>query len=129
MDLNKIQLIGHLTMPPAMDVGDDGVLRAALRLSVERTGKEKSGETVEDTDYHTVFLYGKLATIAEKYLKEGDRVCVSGVGRYQSFDYISRAGHQRRGLEVVGSDLILLGGRKRQDHTDRSSDDELKGEG
>lgn len=122
MDLNKVELIGQLTLDPVVQVDSSGRLRATLRLAVESTVEKASGGTESDTEYHTVFLFGKLANIAKKYLKEGDRILVSGVGRYQSLADLSRRGHLRKGLEVVAENLIMLG-NKNKFATDARSED------
>lgn len=114
MDLNNVELIGRLVIDPDIRTDLSGQPRATLRISVQRDVVDESGRTQSDTDCHTVFLFGNLVNVAEKYLKEGDRILVSGVGRYQQLEDLSQRGHLRLCLEVVADSLVLFGSKEDQ---------------
>ncbi len=108
--LNRVQLIGHLGADPELRSTAGGQAVTTFRLAVNRTRRDQqSGQTVDDTEWFRVVAWEKLAEIADQFLRKGGQVYVEG--RLQSRKYQDRDGIERTTVEVVASDLVLLGGR------------------
>lgn len=108
--LNEIRLIGNLGHAPSLsEVGDTKKAKFSLATNRKWTDK-RSGEMREDTQWHNIILWGRQAEVAEKYLSKGDPVYIAG--RTESRKYTTKDGTDKWITEVIGFQLILLGGRK-----------------
>lgn len=111
--LNKVQLIGNLGADPEVRSTNNGSRVATLSVATSRQWTSKSGEKQEKTEWHRVILwntnFSKLADIAEKYCKKGDKVYVEGAIEYRTWQ--DREGQTKYTTEINGRELILLGGR------------------
>jgi len=111
--LNKIQLIGNLGADPEVRSTSNGSRVATLSVATSRQWTGKSGEKQEKTEWHRVVLwntnFSKLADIAEKFCKKGDKVYVEGAIEYRTWQ--DREGQTRYTTEINGRELILLSGR------------------
>lgn len=111
--LNKVQLIGNLGADPEVRSTSNGSRVATLSVATSRQWTGKGGDKQEKTEWHRVVLwntnFNKLADIAEKYCKKGDKVYVEGAIEYRSWQ--DREGQTRYTTEINGRELILLGGR------------------
>lgn len=117
--LNKVTLIGYLGRDPETRSTPAGDMVAQFTLATTETWKDKStGEKRENTEWHRVVLYRKLAEIAAQYLKKGSLVYVEG--RLQTRRYTGRDEVERFVVEVVGDDLRMLGGRPSSDFADEA---------
>ncbi len=109
--LNRVQLIGHLGADPETRYTAGGQAVTTFRVAVNRTRRDpQSGQPVDDTEWFRVVAWEKLAEIAGEYLRKGNLVYVEG--RLQSRKYTGWDGVERVAVEVVASDLVLLGGRE-----------------
>ena len=77
--------------------------------SLGETYKNKKGERVTDTTWHTLVAWGPLVTILEKYTQKGSEVAIEG--KLVNSNYFDKDGIKRYTTEVQLSDLFLLGGR------------------
>ncbi|NOS57550.1 MAG: single-stranded DNA-binding protein, partial [Cyclobacteriaceae bacterium] len=84
--------------------------KAAFTLATNDSYKNAKGEKVEDTQWHNIVIWGKLAGVAEKYLKKGAEVCVEGKLTHR--EYEAASGEKRFITEVNVNDLLLLGDKK-----------------
>lgn len=111
--LNKVQLIGNLGADPEVRSTNNGSRVATLSVATSRQWTGKSGDKQEKTEWHRVILwntnFSKLADIAEKYCKKGDKVYVEGAIEYRTWQ--DREGQTKYTTEINGRELILLGGR------------------
>jgi len=112
--LNKVTLIGNLGADPEVRSTTNGGKVATLSLATSRQWNGQGGEKQEKTEWHRVVLwnsnYSKLADVAEKYCKKGDKLYIEGSIEYRSWQ--DREGQTRYTTEIVASDIILLGGRQ-----------------
>ena len=104
---NKVQLIGHVGQEPEIKTFDGGKKVANITLATNDNYTNANGEKVEDTQWHKVKAWGKLADIIEKYVTKGKEICVEGKLTYS--DYLDKNGEKRYITEIVVSDLLLLG--------------------
>ncbi len=111
--LNKVQLIGNLGADPEVRSTNNGSRVATLSVATGRQWTSKSGEKQEKTEWHRVILwnsnFSKLADIAEKYCKKGDKVYIEGEIEYRTWQ--DREGQTKYTTEIRCRELILLGGR------------------
>ena len=111
--LNKVQLIGNLGADPEVRSTNNGSRVATLSVATSRQWTGKSGDKQEKTEWHRVILwntnFSKLADIAEKYCKKGDKVYIEGAIEYRTWQ--DREGQTKYTTEINGRELILLGGR------------------
>lgn len=106
--LNRVMIIGHLGQDPNLTTLNNG--EGACRLSVATSKKwqdQRSGETVERTEWHKVVLYRKLAEIAGQYLRKGSQVYIEG--ELQTRQWTDQNGVERYTTEIIGNSLQMLG--------------------
>jgi single-strand DNA-binding protein len=108
--LNKVQLIGNLGKDPEVKYTPQGTPVAKLTIATNERYKDKNGEWQDRTEWHNVVLWQRLAEIAGEYLKKGGKVYIEGRLQTRSWDD-KQTGQKKYMTEVVGSDVILLGGR------------------
>ncbi len=108
MDLNKVMLIGRLTRDPEMRTTPSGVNVCQLSIA---TGyaytNQATGQKVEQTEFHNVVLWRKLADIAVQYLKKGTQVYLEG--RLQTKTWDGTDGKKNYRTEVIADNMIMLG--------------------
>jgi single-strand DNA-binding protein len=119
-DLNKVELIGRLTADPAIRDAKKGFTCASLRMATNRSVKDASGKASQQTEYHSVLMFGRLAKVAEKYLRKGDRLYVAG--RIRTNAWAAKDGSRKGKSEIVTENLIMLGGKPKDDRGGRSDD-------
>ena len=111
--LNKVTLIGNLGADPEVRSTQNGGRVATLSVATSRQWKGQDGQMQEKTEWHRVIFwnsnYAKLADIAEKYCRKGEKVFVEGSIEYRSWQ--DKEGQTRYTTEIRGNELILLGGR------------------
>lgn len=84
--------------------------RASFSIATTDTYKNQKGEKVQDTQWHNVVIWGRLATIAEKYLRKGAEVAVEGKLVHRVYE--TQSGEKRYVTEVSVNDLVMLGGKQ-----------------
>jgi single-strand DNA-binding protein len=112
--VNKVILIGNLGRDPEIRTTQNGTKVANLNLATSESWRDKSsGERKEKTEWHRVVIFGSLADIAEKYLKKGSKVYVSG--SLQTRKWQDQSGAEKYTTEVVlqgfGGELTMLDGK------------------
>ena len=106
---NSVQLIGRLGKDPEVKMFGDKK-KASFSIATSDSYKNAKGEKVEDTQWHNVVIWGKLAGVAEKYLKKGQEVAIEG--KLVHRDYETDKGEKRYITEITVNDLVLLGGKQ-----------------
>ena len=112
--VNKVILIGNLGKDPEIRTMQNGNKVANLSLATSESWRDKaSGVRKEKTEWHRVVIFGSLADIAEKYLKKGSKVYVSG--SLQTRKWTDQSGQEKYSTEVVlqgfGGELTMLDGK------------------
>lgn len=98
-------LIGNLTRDPNLRYTQTGTAACSFGLATNQTW-DKDGEKQERPEYHNVVSWSKLAEICGKLLHKGDRVYVEG--RLQSRDWKSEDGAEKKIVEIICDNMILL---------------------
>ena len=110
MSVNKAILVGRLGRDPETRYTSGGQAVANFTLATDETFKDRSGERQKRTEWHRIVLWGKLAEIAQQYLKKGQLVYIEG--RIQTRQWEDkRDGQKRTTTEIVGNVMRMLGGR------------------
>jgi single-strand DNA-binding protein len=107
---NSVQLIGHLGKDPEVKSFDSGNKLASFSIATTDKYKNAKGEKIEDTQWHNIVIWGKLAEVAEKYLKKGAEVCVEGKLVHRTYE--TSAGEKRYITEINVNDMLMIGGKK-----------------
>jgi single-strand DNA-binding protein len=108
--VNKVILIGNLGKDPEVRYMPNGDAVANLSLATTSSWKDKnSGERKEETEWHRVVIYGRLAEIAGEYCKKGRPVYVEG--RLKTRKWQDQSGQDKYTTEIVADAMQLLGGR------------------
>ena len=107
--VNKVILIGNLGADPETRYTTSGSAITTIRLATSESWKDKqSGEMQERTEWHRVKFFGRLAEIANEYLKKGRQVYVEGSIRTDK--YTDKEGVEKFSTEIVASEMQMLGG-------------------
>ncbi len=108
--VNKVILVGNLGADPETRYLPSGDAVSNIRLATTDRYKEKgSGEMKEMTEWHRVAFFGRLAEIANEYLKKGSSVYIEG--RIRTRKWTDQAGQERYSTEIVADQMQMLGGR------------------
>jgi len=109
-DLNQVQLIGRLGADPDVKYSASGAAIANLSLATGEVWKDKqTGEKKERTEWHRITFFGRQGEVCGEYLKKGSQVYVSG--KLQTRKWQDKDGNDRYTTEVIGNNMIMLGGR------------------
>ena len=108
--VNKVHLLGNCGRDPEIRYLPSGM--AICNVSVATSSKRKdknSGETIEETQWHRVQFFDKLAEIAGQYLKKGNPVYIEGRIKYGKFT--DKDGVEKTTCDIIAESMQLLGGR------------------
>lgn len=107
---NSVQLIGNLGKDPEVKEFS-GSKKASFTIATSDSYKNAKGEKIEDTQWHNIVIWGKLADVAGKYLKKGSEVCVEGKLVHRNYE--TDKGEKRYITEINVNDLVMLGGKEK----------------
>lgn len=107
MGVNKAILVGHVGKDPEI-VKTTKSKVARFSFATTKTYKDASGERKSDTTWHNIVIWGKLAEIAEKYVKKGSQLYLEGEISNRSYE---KDGQTRYVSEVVVSLVEMLGAK------------------
>jgi len=109
--INKVILIGNLGRDPEVRYTPNGAAICNITIATSRNWKDKnSGEKMEETEWHRVVFYDRLAEIAGEYLKKGRSVYVEG--RLKTRKWQDKDGVEKYTTEIIADNMQLLGGRE-----------------
>ncbi len=104
---NQVQLIGRLGRDPEVKKIDNDRMLAKFPLATEEVYRNEQGAKLTDTQWHNIVIWGKLAKVAEDYLRKGREVAIKGKLTYRMYE--DKEGGKKHFTEVVAYDLLLLG--------------------
>lgn len=119
--VNKAILVGNLGRDPEVRTLEGGAKVANFSLATTESYKNKDGNRVEQTEWHRIVLWRGLAEVAEKYLKKGNSIYVEG--RIASRKYTDKDGVERTITEIIGANMTMLGGPRRDEGSYSSPED------
>jgi single-strand DNA-binding protein len=108
--VNKVILIGNCGRDPEVRYTPSGTAICSISVATSSRRKDKnSGESIEDTQWHRVTFYDRLAEIAGEYLKKGKPVYLEGRLKYGK--YTDKDGIERNTVDIIAEQMQMLGGR------------------
>jgi single-strand DNA-binding protein len=109
--VNKVILIGNCGRDPEVRYLPSGQAVANVSIATSSRRKDKnSGEMIEDTQWHRVTFYDRLAEIASEFVKKGRPIYVEGRLKYGK--YTDQSGVERNTVDIIATEMQLLGGRE-----------------
>lgn len=110
--VNKVILLGNCGRDPEVRYLPSGQAVANVSIATSSKRKDKnSGETIEDTQWHRVTFYDRLAEIAGEYVKKGRPIYVEGRLKYGVYTD-KTTGVEKNTVDIIATELQLLGGRE-----------------
>lgn len=113
MALNKVMLIGNVGADPEVRYWDGGGNSqskvASIRLATTEKYTSRTGESKENTEWHSITAWRNLADLAEKYIKKGSQIYVEG--RLRTREYTDQSGVKKYRTEILADSIQLLGRR------------------
>src|SRR3989338_1680526 len=107
MDLNKVMLIGRLTRDPEIRTTHNGTNVASFSVATGFSWTDQQGQKKEQTEFHNVVAWRKLADIIGQYLKKGSQVYLEG--RLTTRSWEGQDGKKNYRTEIVVDNMIMLG--------------------
>lgn len=115
--VNRVTLLGNLGKDPDVRYMPDGTAIVTVSLATSETWKDKAtGERKEQTEWHRLVFFRRLAEIAGQSLKKGSQIYATG--RIQTRKWIDSTGIERYTTEIVVNEMQMLG--KREGKTESS---------
>jgi single-strand DNA-binding protein len=109
MDLNKAMIIGRLTRDPEMRTTPSGTNVVSFSVATSFAWTNQQGQKQEQTEFHNVVAWRKLAEIISQYLKKGSQVYIEG--RLQTRSWEGQDGQKRYRTEIIADNMIMLGSK------------------
>lgn len=106
--LNKVILIGRLGRDPETRFMANGEAVCNFSVATSEKYTDKNGQRQEETEWHNVTMFRKLAEIAGQYLKQGSQVYLEG--KIQSRKYQGKDGIERTAYDIIVNEMKMLGG-------------------
>ena len=106
----SVFLIGNLTRDPELRYGPKGTAVTELGLAISRIWTDETDQKREETTFVDVTLWGRLAEVAQQYLRKGSPASIEGRLQLDSWED-KQTGEKRSKLRIVGENLQLIGDR------------------
>lgn len=117
--LNRWTGIGNLGQDPEVRSTPGGKQVANFRLACSESWKDQSGQKQERVEWINVVAWGKLAEIAQKYLRKGSQVYIEGKIQTRAWDDKS-TGAKRYTTEILADEIKMLGGKPEGERSPRA---------
>jgi len=111
--VNKVILVGNLGSDPETRYTTSGLAISKIRMATTRKVRRReasAGDSNEETEWHRVVAFDKLAEIMGKYLTKGSKVYIEG--RIQTRNWEDQEGNKRWMTEIVAHDMVMLDSRR-----------------
>lgn len=109
MTVNKVILVGNLGKDPEVRNLPSGEAVASVTLATSNKYKNRNGEMVDETEWHNVTFFGRLAEIVGQYLKKGSSIYVEG--RIKTEKYTDKNGIEKYATKIIAGEMKMLGGK------------------
>lgn len=114
--VNKVILVGNLGADPEVRHLEGGSKVAKLSIATSERYTNKNGEKVDQTEWHRVELWDRLADLSEQYLKKGNTVYIEG--KIRTSTYQDKEGVTRYDKRIRATNMTFVGGRSDGSETD-----------
>ena len=116
--VNKVILVGNLGKDPEVRYLPSGSAVANVTIATSSKYKNQAGEMVEETEWHRVTFFGKLAEVVGQYLKKGRSIYVEG--RIKTRKYTDKDGVEKYATDIIADSMQMLGDRRDGDDGQQS---------
>ena len=125
--INKAIIVGNLGQNPEKKVAENGTVITTFSVATTEKWKDKnSGETIEQTEWHRIVAFRRLAEICADYLRKGSKVYIEGKLQTRSWE---KNGVKMYSTEIVANEMKMLDSRSAESTRDTSFDAEKRGSG
>jgi len=107
--INKVILIGNLGADPELRFTQNGTPVASFNMATTEKRKGQDGQVQEQTEWHRIIAWQKLAEICGEYLSKGSKVYIEG--RLQTRKWKDQSGNDRYTTEIVAREMKMLSPR------------------
>ena len=107
--INKVILIGNLGQDPKVHTGQSGTVITQLSIATSRRVKNADGTFGDETEWHRIVCFAKMAEVARDYLAKGKQVYIEG--RLRTRKFTDKDGAEKYVTEIICETLKLLGRR------------------
>lgn len=135
--LNRVTLIGNLTRDPELKYTPTGTAVCTFGVATNRSWTTADGQIKEETQFHRIVAWQKLAELCSKLLTKGRKVYTEGRLIYRT--YTAKDGQEKSITEIVLDDFIVFGdgkrvvgdvkaeeGQKAEEHIKAKSDEKIE---
>jgi single-strand DNA-binding protein len=109
-NINRVIVVGNLTRDPELRHTPSGMAVCSLRIAVNTTRKDESGQWVDKPNYFDVTVWGQQGENCAQYLSKGRPVAVDG--RLEWREWEAQDGSKRQAVDIVADNVQFLGGRQ-----------------
>ena len=125
--LNKAIIVGNLGQDPEKKVAENGTVITTFSVATTEKWKDKnSGETTEQTEWHRIVTFRRLAEICAEYLRKGSRVYIEGKLQTRSWE---QDGIKKYSTEILAKEMKMLGSKPTEYSHDANFNNGTKGSG
>jgi single-strand DNA-binding protein len=103
---NLVVLTGHLGKDPVVNEFDGGRKKAFFTMATNGLHYNKEGAQIEETAWHSLVAWGKLADTVQTFLRKGDKVSVTG--RLNYHNYTDKSGVKKIFTEIIMNSLVVI---------------------
>ena len=107
--INKVILVGNLGSDPELRYTGSGVAVTSFRVATTERWKGQDGQMQEQTEWHSIVAWRRLAEICGEHLRKGSRVYIEG--KLQTRKYQDQSGNDRWTTEIVAREMKMLSPR------------------
>jgi single-strand DNA-binding protein len=104
--LNRAQIIGNVTRDPELRYIPSGQGVTSFGVATNRRWRDKDGNNQEQTEFHDVVAWGKLAELLNQLIHKGNKIFIEG--RLQTRQWEAQDGSKKQRTEIVAEDFVLL---------------------
>ncbi len=127
MAINKVILVGNVGKDPVIRYFDKGVAKATFPLATSETYRNQKGERVTNTEWHNIVLWRSLAEVAEKSVKKGTQLYISG--KIKTRSYIDKDGNNKYITEILADTMFVLDRKQGTSISNEANDSIQENEG
>tara|TARA_R100000655_G_scaffold81864_1_gene121367 strand:+ start:70 stop:438 length:369 start_codon:yes stop_codon:yes gene_type:complete len=113
--VNKVILIGNLGQDPEVRPTPSGTMTTSFSMATSRTYKDKTGEKQQETQWHKIITWGKLAEFCGEYLSKGKSIYIEGRIEYRTWQ--DKEGNKRNTTEIVADTVNFVGSKNDSNHS------------
>jgi single-strand DNA-binding protein len=108
-NINRVIVVGNLTRDPELRHTPSGMAVCSLRIAVNTTRKDETGQWVDKPNYFDVTVWGQQGENCAQYLTKGRPVAIDGRLEWREWE---QDGNKRQAVEIVADNVQFLGGRQ-----------------